>query len=148
MNYGVNTYGSSQLNATNISSSSTTTAMTGLSVFSHVAISIVVSAVPTGTTMTLDCYVQTSFDGGTTWVDLAHTQFTTATGSKLVLLQRSPDSLRREAYPAPRPPASDGALAGETVLRYQWGDQIRIKYVFAAGDSSGTYTMNSDITAG
>jgi hypothetical protein len=37
--------------------------------------------------------------------------------------------------------ASDGQLAGETVMQGPWGDRLRIKYVFAAGGSSGSYQL-------
>lgn len=93
------------------------------------------SAVPTGGNPTLDVYLQTSADGGTTWRDIAHTQFTTSA------LKRFAQISGQTAGATSILAASDAALSGETVTQGAWGDRLRVKYVFAAGGSTGTYTL-------
>jgi hypothetical protein len=93
------------------------------------------SAVPTGGAPTLDVYLQTSADGGTTWRDVAHTQFTTSALHRF--FQVSEYAAGSTSVLA----ASDGQLAGEVALQGPFGNELRLKWVFAAGGSSGSYTL-------
>ena len=73
-------------------------------------------------------YIQTSFDAGTTWVDVMAFQFTTATLSKM-------SATSQEVAPAAQAVApTDGTLTVNTVLNGFLGDRIRLKYV-----TTGTY---------
>jgi hypothetical protein len=94
-----------------------------------------VSAVPAGGTPTLDVYIQTSPDGGTSWKDIVHTQFTTSALKRF--FQIAGGAAGSTAILA----ASDAALAGETVVQGPWGDLLRVKWIFAAGGSTGAYTL-------
>lgn len=123
------------LASTAVSSSSAGTAVTGLLGLTDIYCQVNCSAVPTGGTPTLDVYLQTSADAGTTWRDIAHKQFTTSTLK--VFWQVAGDAAGATASLA----ASDAALAGDTVVQGPWGDRLRIKYAFAAGGSSGSYTL-------
>ncbi len=95
------------------------------------------TAFPTGGSPTLDCYFQHSPDGGTTWQDLAHSQYTATSATRLFLISgEGPASTTAVA-------GSDAALSGESTVQGPFGDRLRLKYVFAAGGSSGSYTLTA-----
>ena len=100
-----------------------------------------VSAVPSGGSPTLSVYLQTSPDGGTTWQDVASFQFTTSAVKKLFSIQT--ETAGSTSIIA----ASDGALTSNTVVQGPLGDRLRVKYVFAAGGSTGTYTLSASLVA-
>jgi hypothetical protein len=56
-----------------ISSNGTSQAIKGPGIYNAAFLALNLSAVPTGGTPTLDVYIQTSPDQGTTWRDMAHT---------------------------------------------------------------------------
>jgi hypothetical protein len=97
------------------------------------------SAVPAGGAPTLDVYLQTSVDNGTTWQDIAHTQFT---GAATRFFQISGQVTGSTAPVA----ASDGALSGETVRQGPFGTSLRIKYTAALGGGTGTWTLTPTIS--
>lgn len=98
-----------------------------------------VTAVPAGGAPTLNCYVQASPDGGTTWRDVASFQFAGVAAVRMFQLNQS-------ANPAlTTMAASDGALASDTTVQGPFGDRLRVKYVFAAGGSAGTYTLSASV---
>ncbi len=73
-------------------------------------------------------YVQTSLDGGLTWVDIMCFQFTTAAASKV-------SSVTTHIAPGTQAFApSDGGLSANTIINGVIGDRIRLKYV-----TTGTY---------
>ncbi len=72
-------------------------------------------------------YVQTSFDGGATWMDVAALGFLTTTANKVVNLS----SMTPVTTPVT---PGDGALTVNTVQDGVFGDQWRVKVV-----SLGTY---------
>jgi hypothetical protein len=127
------------LPATAISANGTSLAISGLGYNRNLWLDLNLSAVPTGGTPTLDLYLQTSADNGTTWRDIGHTQFTTAALHRFFAISGE------TAGGAAPLAASDAALAGETVVQGPWGDQIRLKWVFAAGGSSGSYTLAASV---
>jgi hypothetical protein len=104
-------------------------------------IDVNLSAVPTGGAPTLDVYLQTSADGGTTWRDMAHTQFTTSALHRFFQVSEYASGSTSTLA------ASDGQLAGETVIQGPFGGELRLKWVFAAGGSSGSYTLAAIIIA-
>lgn len=77
---------------------------------------------------TVDAYVQTSIDGGVTWVDIMEFAFTTSALRKISAVVAS------TAVAAAVTP-SDGALTANTILSGVFGDRLRVKYV-----TVGTYT--------
>lgn len=79
------------------------------------------------------CYVQTSLDGGTTWIDIMQFAFTTSAASKVSAVT-SGIALAAGVTPG------DGALSDNTILTGLIGDQIRVKVI-----STGTYTGATSI---
>lgn len=76
---------------------------------------------------TVDAYVQTSLDGGTTWIDIAEFQATTASLSKVVnLVSATPVTTLYTP--------TEAALTANTVKDGVIGDMVRVKY-----KSAGTY---------
>jgi hypothetical protein len=108
------------------------------------AIAINTTAVPNGTTNTLDVYLQTSFDFGTTWADIFHIRYTTNPRNDHMLLTRSSDSVRRDTPQTIPLGTTNAALPLNQLLQFGWGDRLRLKWVFAAGDSTGNYTLNAN----
>lgn len=72
-------------------------------------------------------YVQTSFDAGTTWVDIACFQFLTTTATKLC-------NLRSNTPVTTLATGTDGSLTANTTVDGLIGDRIRVKYT-----TTGTY---------
>jgi len=75
---------------------------------------------------TAKAWVQTSFDGGATWIDIASFAFTTAALRKVVGL--SVNIAATHATP------TDGSLADNTINNGLIGDRLRVKYT-----TTGTY---------
>jgi hypothetical protein len=85
---------------------------------------------------TADAWVQTSFDGGTTWCDVANFHFTTANARFLFNLLAS-TSVTTQATP------TDGTLAANTSVGGLIGNLWRVKYT-----TTGTYvgtTLRVDV---
>lgn len=76
---------------------------------------------------TAKAWVQTSFDGGTTWCDIVNFAFTTAAGTKVGAVSASVAA----AAPAA---CTDATLADNTMNNGLIGDRIRLKYT-----TTGTY---------
>lgn len=74
-------------------------------------------------------YFQTSFDGGTTWIDVACVAFTTSSAKKIATLTAA--ILNTAA-------GSDAALSDNTVVAGAVIDRLRLKYVV-----TGTYSASS-----
>ncbi len=86
---------------------------------------------------TAKAYVQTSLDGGLTWVDLIAFAFTTATLSKMSAI--SSDVAFAATAWVPIAPG-DGALADNTSVQGILGDRLRVKYV-----TTGTYATSTTL---
>ena len=100
-----------------------------------------IAAVPSGGVPCLDVYLQTSADSGATWRDLAHTQFTNVPLHRY--WQVSGDAPGSTSTLA----ASDGQLAGESVVQGPFGDMLRLKWAFTPGGSAGSYTLAANLHA-
>lgn len=100
-------------------------AMTGIDKYRGVALQANFTYGSGGTTAT--AYVQTTFDGGVTWVDVVAFQFTTASAIKLA-------NVRRTTPVTTIATATDGSLTANTAVDGLLGDQIRVKWA-----STGTY---------
>lgn len=131
------------LPSTSISAGATVAApaVVGLSRWFDLFGIINVTAVPVGGAPTLDVYLQTSPDGGVTWQDILHHQFTTSSGARLFSISGE------AAGPTTTVAPSDGALASDTVVQGPWGDQLRLKYVMVVGGSTGPYTFSASAVA-
>lgn len=86
---------------------------------------------------TVDAYVQTTLDGGGSWIDIANFSFTTATAKKVINLS-SLTPVTSQATPA------DGALAANTAVDGILGGKLRIKYV-STGTYAGGTTLSIDV---
>ena len=104
---------------------SVTTPITGLDGMTAATIQVSLAYGSGGAKIAL--YVQTSIDGGSTWIDIACSTFTTAGGTRLVNLS---GLTPKTAEITP----TDGALTDDSCLDGILGDRLRIKVV-----SSGTY---------
>lgn len=77
---------------------------------------------------TVKAYVQTSFDGGATWIDIMCFAFTTSAGTKV-------SAVTLNVALAASTVTTDGSMSDNTILNGLLGDQFRVKYV-----TTGTYT--------
>lgn len=76
-------------------------------------------------------YVQTTLDGGTTWVDIVCFSFTTASATKIANLRRT-TPVTTLATP------TDGALTANTSVDGILGDQLRVKWASVGTYGAGT----------
>lgn len=81
-------------------------------------------------------WVQTSLDGGTTWIDVMSFAFLLASATKMSAVVVT-TALAAAVTP------SDGALADNTILSGVLGDQVRVKYT-----TTGTYAGGTTIAIG
>ena len=91
-----------------------------------------------GTTAT--AYVQTSFDGGATWCDIANFAFTTSAAKKIYNLSRA------TPITSVAPP-TDGSLSSNTCVDGLLGSQYRVKWT-TTGTYAGATSLVIDIAAG
>ena len=104
-----------------------TTAVTGVGGAKHLTIEAKFLYGAGGTNA--KAYVQTSLDGGVSWVDIAAFVFTTAAANKVSAIALTIAPAAQAFTP------SDGALTDDTIIQGVFGDRIRVKYV-----TTGTYT--------
>lgn len=81
----------------------------------------------------IDCYIQTSLDGGVTWIDIMEFSFTTASAKKVSAVSAN-IALAAAVTPG------DAALTANTILNGLLGDRIRLKYT-----SVGTYAASTTL---
>lgn len=87
---------------------------------------------------TAKVWVQTSFDAGATWVDIANFAHTTASLRRLYSLDVQGST---GAIDTP----TDGTLADDTSNDGFFGDQLRVKFT-STGTYSGGTTVRVDVT--
>lgn len=97
------------------------------------ALTLLAKFVRAGGGTTTQAWVQTSFDGGTTWMDVATFAFTTTTANRLFNLTAA--AVTSIATP------TDGTLADNTCVNGFLGDLFRVKLT-----TVGTYTGASSLT--
>lgn len=110
-----------------------------------------VTAAPTGGSPTLDTYLQTQLASGD-WQDIAH--FTQATGVTAEIVDWGPADGNFSGIGAEGAAVTydrffaeqDGALGAATIRLMNLGDSMRVKWVFAAGGSSGDFTFAVTMT--
>lgn len=83
---------------------------------------------------TAKAWVQTSFDGGTTWVDIAAFAHTTSSLRRVV-------NLTSKTAVTTLYTATDGTLTDDTVKDGVIGSQVRVKYT-----TTGTYATSTTLT--
>lgn len=83
---------------------------------------------------TVKAWVQTSFDGGTTWVDVANFAFTTSAAT-IVHAVKANTTVTANYTP------TDGTLADNTIKDGLIGDRLRVKYT-----TTGTYAGTTHLT--
>ena len=76
---------------------------------------------------TTDAYVQTTLDGGLTWMDIANFHFTTSSATAVINLSAATPQTSQKT-------PGDGTLASNTAVDGVLGPRFRVKY-----KSSGTY---------
>lgn len=116
----------------------TTTPVIGLAGMMYVAFETIFTRASGGTT--LDVYLQTSFDGGTTWVDIIQHSYATTSASKVSAVSGYSGTALTNA-PVPVVPG-DAALAANTSVPGLLGDRLRIKYVIV-GTYVGTFSASA-----
>lgn len=114
-----------------VSGSAPTTPQTVLSGMSYLVCEAIFTYGSGGTTA--KAWVQTSLDGGVTWIDIMSFAFTTATASKVSAVVVS-TALAAGITPG------DAALADNTILSGLLGDRIRVKVT-----TTGTYGGNTTL---
>lgn len=80
-----------------------------------------------------DAYVQTSLDHGVTWIDIMNFHFTTASATKVSVV-----NLNTALSAAVAP--TDGSLTANTILSGVLGDRVRVKYI-----TVGTYAASTTL---
>lgn len=81
----------------------------------------------------LKCWIQTSLDGGSNWIDIANFAFTTASGRKITTLDV--DAAATVVVP------TDGSLADNSIVDGILGDMVRAKLT-TTGTYAGGTTLN------
>jgi hypothetical protein len=82
-------------------------------------------------------WIQTSLDGGLTWIDIASFAFTTSSAKFVYSLFNSPTALQAATQYTP----TDGTLANNTAINGIFGPQLRVKYT-TTGTYAGGTTLN------
>lgn len=89
---------------------------------------------------TIDVYVQTSLDGGVTWIDIMNFHFTTSTATKVSAVVTT-TALAAAVTP------SDGSLASGTILSGLLGGYLRAKYTSGGTAYGAGTTLQVDAVA-
>jgi hypothetical protein len=126
-------FGATPLAITTAISATATTPITKLGGLQYLACEAIFVYGSGGTNAT--AYVQTSYDQGTTWVDMMAFQFLTATLSKIAAI--SSDVAFAVSTYAPATP-TDGTLTVNTCVQGIFGDRLRLKYVTTGTYAGGT----------
>lgn len=119
-------------------SSATTSAGTKIAGSLEACESLTIVATLTGATGgTLDVYLQTSFDQGTTWYDFAH--FAQVAGAAAAITKHWHVGRQVQSATGATTIGSgtSPALAANTILGGGWGDMMRVVYTAGAGTSAG-----------
>lgn len=95
----------------------------------------VVASLVGATGGTLDVYLQTSHDGGTTYYDWAHFTQLTAGNAALKVVAHVPRTQNVAATTIGS--GTSPVLAANTITGGSWGDQMRLLFVAGASTSAG-----------
>lgn len=116
--------------------STSATAYTIQQPFTLAQFTLNVTAAATDVGDTLDVYLDTTFDGGTNWINIIH--FTQLLGNGGAKEETSAINPSGNVATAPINTAADAAAGA---IRHLLGDQVRVRYVQVDGDSDGTFTF-------
>jgi hypothetical protein len=89
---------------------------------------------------TADAYLQTSIDGGQTWIDIANFHVTTASARKVI-------NLNSQTPETTQVTPTDGSMTANTAQDGILGPLFRVKYQ-SSGTYAGNTTLQVDIAAG
>jgi hypothetical protein len=104
--------------------------------FKEMSVQLIVSAAGTDAADTLDAYIDTSFDGGTTWVNVGHfTQVLGNGGAKTFVMSFCNANPGATAVVNVTSDASAGATR-----QIGFGSQIRYRGVMVDADANGSFT--------
>jgi hypothetical protein len=104
--------------------------------FQELIVQLIVSAAGTDASDTLDVYVDTTFDGGSKWVNIGHfTQVLGNGGAKTYVMSFCNANPGASAVVD----VSSNASAGAT-RQIGFGDQIRYRGVMVDADANGSFT--------
>jgi hypothetical protein len=104
----------------------------------ELSVQLIVSAAGTDAADTLDVYVDTSFDGGTTYVNLGHfTQVLGNGGAKTFIMSFCNANPGTSAVVN----VTSDAAAGAT-RQIGWGSKLRYRGVFVDADANGSFTYS------
>lgn len=126
------------MNATT-SASAGTTAITGVTGLDTYGYCVVYAKIQGATNGTLDFYVQTSFDGGTSWVDVGHFAQLAAGAAavgNIALMGRGGTALSYTPIVV-NTASGTPVLAANTFLAGVLGNALRVVYVAGAGTTAG-----------
>lgn len=115
------------------------TAVTGLAGATSLSVQAMLTYGSGGTS--IDVYLQTSLDGGTTFFDIAEWSFTTASATRI-------HSVRAQTVVAANYTPTDGSLSANTIKDGLIGDQFRIKYVTVGTYAGGTTLLVTGVCKG
>lgn len=102
----------------------------------ELTVQLIVSAAATDTADTLDVYVDTSFDGGTTYVNIGHfTQVLGDGGAKKFVMSFCNANPGASAVVNVTSDANAGATR-----QIGWGSKLRYRGVMVDGDANGSFT--------
>ena len=102
----------------------------------ELSVQLIVSAAATDTVDTLDVYVDTSFDGGTTYVNIGHfTQVLGDGGAKTFVMSFCNANPGTSAVVN----VTSDAAAGAT-RQIGWGSKLRYRGVMVDADADGSFT--------
>lgn len=106
---------------------------------SYLAVQCVVAIATGGSS--IDAYIQTSLDGGVTWIDIMNFHFVNTPGTKV-------SSVTANIALAAAVTPGDGALTANTILTGLLGDRIRVKWTSVGTYSGGTTLALNAVASG
>lgn len=117
--------------------SATTTAQTAVKGFSNYTSLTLYTVLQGATGGVLDVYLQTSFDGGTTWTDYWHSAQLSAGAAAAAKVWGAQRGASVTTGVAVNTANGTPVLAVNTLLNGPWGDQFRVIMVAGASTSAG-----------
>ena len=104
--------------------------------FTEMVVTLNVTAAATDVADTLDVYVDTSFDGGTTFVNIGHfTQVLGNGGAKKFVM-----SFKANPIAASNSVSATGDQSAGNALQIGFGNVLRYRGVMVDGDANGSFT--------
>ena len=139
--YGIDRTATLRAASGSLSAAETTTAVIGLHVFSEAVVYLnITTATLADADDEVDFYLQTTYDGGTTWTDLSCIHLANGDNGSpqksVILVGRAANGI------AQAEDTTDGTLADDTNVDYPIGTQLRIKTKIT-GATAPTYAYTA-----